>query len=493
MRETNRVIIVGAGPVGLMLAGELALAGIRATVLDRETGVGERAPGVAINAACAEFLDQRGLLDTIREECFVLPGVHFSLMFLDMSEQSAPHEDAYVVPQQTLTEILQRNAIARGATVLRGHAVTGLTATEGAVTVTVRGPGGDHELTADYLIGADGRDSTVRRLAGIGFPGTEDPSCRGVIGEVDLDMSELSMEHFGAYVSPEGGIYTAAPSGPDLMRITTIEYGSDVPPGTEPTEAEFRAAVERVTGVPLRCREVRWVNSFTDATRLAETFTAGRVFLAGDAAHAFFPTNGFGLGIGLGDAVNLGWKLAATLRGDAPDGLLATYQEERYPLAEHRCVVTRAQGELLHPVDKVEPVRAMFRELFEIPGVQRRLIDLVAGVDVSYPWGERPLLGTRLAPYELVRTDERAGKTTVAEVLRDGRGVLLRFGRDTVAPDGWRDRVDVVTADAPAGLDATALLVRPDGHIAWLADGAGETGSLTGALARWFGAPQASC
>jgi 2-polyprenyl-6-methoxyphenol hydroxylase-like FAD-dependent oxidoreductase len=492
------VVIAGAGPVGLMLACELRLAGVPATVLEPLAQRSEKAPGVAINAACSEILDSRGLLDEIREDCFILPAVHFSLIFLNMAKQDGPHEDAYMVPQNRVEELLEDRAITLGVDIRRGHRLVGFTQDRAGVTSTVKGPDGDYSLRGSYLVGCDGGNSTVRNLLGIELTGTEDLDCYGIVGDVDIsdDMTFMSGRHFGAYVSADGGVYTGAPAGPNLLRVMTVEFDRmPLDSSTPVTTDELQASVKRLTGAELGNCQPLWTSRFTNAIRLADRYRDGRVFLAGDAAHTMFPLNGFGLSTGIADAVNLGWKLAAELSGRAQPELLDSYHRERHPIGDAACRAVRAQAEIIYPPERVSPIREVLTNLLQFDDVQRYLIRLVAGLDVRYPFesgssSTHPLLGNRLPHLTLGLAD--GGEATVSEILRSGHGVLLDLSEgsaDVRLVDGWRDRVDVVTAKPTEDISASAVLLRPDGHIAWVRTTEADDQLLREDLRRWFGEP----
>jgi 2-polyprenyl-6-methoxyphenol hydroxylase-like FAD-dependent oxidoreductase len=490
------VVIAGAGPVGLMLACELGRTGLDVTVLDPLERRSERSPGVAINAACVEALDQRGLMEEIREDCFILPAVHFSLIFLDMTKQDDASEDAYMVPQSRVEELLENRAVSLGVDIRRGHGLVGLTQDRTGVTAAVRGPDGDYSLRGAYLVGCDGRHSTVRDLLGVTMTGTESPGCHGIVADVDIsgDPTAMSGKHVGAYISDDGGIYTGAPSGPGLLRVMTVEYDRISSDHDTPVTAdELEASVKRLTGAGLGACRPLWTSRFTDAIKVAERYRTGRVFLAGDAAHTIFPLNGFGLSTGIADAVNLGWKLAADLEGWAPPGLLDTYHRERHPVGAAACRTVRAQAEIVHPPERVGPMRDLLTDLLQFDDVQRYLIRLVSDLAVRYPLAEsssspaHALLGARLPSLTLTLAE---GTATVAEILRSGLGVLLDLSAgaaDLSAAKDWPDRLTVVTAEPTAQIPASAVLVRPDGHVAWVRTGESDDRLLREQLVRWFG------
>ncbi|OLE28478.1 MAG: hypothetical protein AUG49_02295 [Catenulispora sp. 13_1_20CM_3_70_7] len=471
MSDPTPVIIVGAGPTGLLLAGELALGGVRPLVLDRLAAPAPRAPGMAINSATVELLDQRGLLDELLEGTIELPMAHFSNIWLDQSALFGPHTHSRVVPQSRLEQRLAQWAADLGVTVRRGVEVVGLRQDEDSVVLDVRTPDGPQQLTARYVVGADGVRSAVRQLAGIGFPGRDHPFS-GIIGDVRIASADFQVEaHFGAKYSPVGGLFTATPIGPDLWRIVTSEFGvaftGDL--SDEVTLAELNARALRLTGAEL---------------------------VAGDAAHVFFALNGQRLSTAFQDATNLGWKLAATLSGRAPADLLDTYQAERLPAGRFAVENVEAQLALASPPESAAPLRALFGHLLAFEPVNRFLAETAQGLGVRYlpdagPDADdtppHPLLGLRLPPVRLHTAD---GEITLPSLLRAGHGVLLdASGGKADRPDltGWADRVDVIEVETHPELDLTAALLRPDGHVAWLTDDANDLSGLTEAITTWFG------
>jgi 2-polyprenyl-6-methoxyphenol hydroxylase-like FAD-dependent oxidoreductase len=492
----NTVVVAGGGPTGLMLACELGLAGVNAIVIEPRAERSTSSPGMAINSGCVEMFDQRGLMDPIREDALVFPGAHFSLIWLDLAKMDEQHADAFLVPQSWVEQLLEDRAISLGVDIRRGHEAVSLAQDDAGVTVGVHSSARDYQLRCRYLVGCDGGRSTVRSLTGIDFPGTEDPQCHGITGDVELELTEMAPEHFGAYVSGTGGIYAGAPIGPNLLRVVTTEFGGAPPSHDVPVTAEeFYTSIRRLTGVELNGGEPRWLSRFGDAVRQAERYREGRVFLAGDAAHILFPLNGLGLSTAVQDAVNLGWKLAADLNGWAPPGLLDTYQEERHSVGQRVCRDVRAQVALLHPLERMAPLRELIGDLLDVDAVQRYLIETVTGVGARYPFeppersgaGAHPLLGRRLPHVPLMTGD---GESSVAAIQHAGRGVLLDLsgGTATMADvSGWKDRIEVVAAEPTPEIAATALLLRPDGHVAWVGTTSGDDEGLRAALARWFG------
>lgn len=497
VRDTD-VIVVGAGPTGLTLAAELRLGGARVTVVERLAAPTGQSRGLGFTARAMEAFDQRGLLPRFGrgETPDISPVGHFGGVRFDYTVLPGAHFGARGIPQSLTESVLETWATGLGAVVHRGWEFTRLT--EGAgpddswVEITVRTPEGSRRLRAAYLVGADGGQSPVRVAAGIDFPGT--PASR-VMYLADVVGSSLRPRPLGERL--EHGMVMAAPLGEGVDRIIVCPDGEPPREDAAPvTFAEVADAWLGLTGEDIAGAATQWVSSFTDATRQASTYRRGRVLLAGDAAHIHLPAGGQGMSTGILDAVNLGWKLAAACRGTAPRTLLDTYHDERHPVGARLLVNTRAQGTLFLGGRESDPLRALFAELIEYDDVKRHLAGIVSGLDIRYDLdGDHPLLGRRVASQVLVGP---AGETSTSRLLHSGRGVLLDLAddptvRSAVAP--WRDRVSVTTA-TPKPLDdrddelsgLSALLVRPDGYVAWVSAAPGGDG-LSAALHRWFGPP----
>jgi bifunctional hydroxylase/dehydrase len=507
------VIIIGAGPVGLMLAGELRLGGASVIVverLDRPTG---QSRGLGFNARAVEVFDQRGLLPRFGDVAISQLG-HFGGVRFDYGVLPGAHFGARGIPQFRTESVLEGWAAETGADIRRGWEFTGLEETDSAVLVNARTAGRGRSLRARFLVGCDGGHSAVRRAAGFDFPGT--PPTRGMY-LADVAGRGIRPRFLGERVP--GGMVMAAPLGQDVDRIIVVEDGAPPPSGDAPTGfAEVADAWQRLTGEDIHDADARWVGRFTDATRQVTRYRKGRVLLAGDAAHVHLPAGGQGLSTGVQDAVNLGWKLAAEVTGRAPDGLLDTYHDERHPVGARLLMNTRAQGMLFVGPPELDPVRSLFADLVGYDAVKRHLAGTVSAIDICYetapPAGASPLLGRRL-PVHALRTP--AGDTTTAELLRPARGVLLDLADDAGLRDdaaGWAGRVATVTAslDATASGSASgpasgpssgpvadlaglgAVLVRPDGYVAWARPAGGDGAAadftpVTTALSRWFGEP----
>jgi 2-polyprenyl-6-methoxyphenol hydroxylase-like FAD-dependent oxidoreductase len=478
------VIVVGAGPTGLMLAGELRLNGVSVTVLDKLTDPMRQSRALGFSARTVEEFAQRGLIDRFGEVS-TIPVGHFGGVPLDYRVIEGGSFGARGIPQARTETVLGDWAVGLGAEIRRGSEVTALETDHDTVRVLVQGAAGPEQLTARYVVGCDGARSTVRTLAGIDFPGTA-PTLE--LRFADVSGVRLRPRFSGEHVS--GGMVMVMPLGPDSSRIIYYDRAQPLRTSTDPiTFEEVREAFQRLSGEDLSGARPLWVSSTTDVSRQAATYRKGRVLLAGDAAHIHLPIGAQGMSAGVQDAVNLGWKLALDIQGRAPEGLLDTYHSERHPVGARILTNTLAQRTLYLGGEEVAPLREVFAEL--VTGhepVRRHLAGMVTGLDIRHDVGdgEHPLLGRRLPEREVVIDGE---KTSSLTLLHAGRPVLLDLGGRglAAAAAGWRDRVEVLAAefDCPAGADG--ILVRPDGYVAWAAPAGAGPGGLTTALERWFG------
>lgn len=472
------VIVVGAGPTGLLLAGELCLGGARATVLEQLPAPSTASRASALHARTLEILDQRGLLEALGTVPCDRAG-HFGGIRLDFEGHDSRFRGPWKVPQTRTERLLGDWAAGLGAVISRGHELVAMRQTERGVEAEALGPGGRVLIRAAYLVGCDGERSTVRRLAGIGFPGAD--ATRELLA-ADVGGIDVPDRRFERH---ERGLAVANRRPDGITRVMVHEFGrAAAARGKGPEFAEVAEVWERVTGEAISAGEPVWVHAFRNARRLAARYRSGRVLLAGDAAHAQLPVGGQALNLGLQDAANLGWKLAAQIRGWAPDGLLDSYHEERHDVGRRVLADIEAQATLLLGGPEVEPLRTVVTELLGHEEVVEHLVRKISGLDIRYPSAsDDPLVGRRLPHWELTTGD---GRYSVPELLRDGRGVLLDAAADPAAgaPAGWAGRVRTVRAATPPG---RAVLIRPDGYVAWADDGRTP---LRDALHHWFGAPE---
>jgi bifunctional hydroxylase/dehydrase len=487
-----------------MLAGELRLGGATVIVAERLAEPTGQSRGLGFTARAMEVFDQRGLLPRFGDVS-TSPLGHFGGIQFDYSVLDGAHFGARGIEQSQTEAVLEGWAAELGADIRRGTDFVSVAdgAADGAgdgVEVTVRTPAGEQRLRAAYLVGCDGGHSAVRKAAGFDFPGT---AATRTMYLADVTGCDLRPRFLGERLP--GGMVMAAPLRPGVDRIIVCPHGT---PAREdswtPSFAEVADAWQRITGEDIHRGGADWVSSFTDATRQVSEYRRGRVLLAGDAAHIHLPAGGQGLSVGVQDAVNLGWKLAAVVQGWAPAGLLDTYHGERHPVGARLLMNTRAQGLVFLGGAEVDPLRELFTGLIEYDDVKRHLAGIVSGLDIRYDVGpgDHPLLGRRIPPHPLRAA---AGRTSTTELLHAGQGVLLDLVPGLPIPGsgdpglgelaaGWKDRVVVTSAgpDGPLGsgrpdpfAGAAAVLVRPDGCVAATAPGS----DLTTALRRWFGSP----
>lgn len=472
------VIIAGCGPTGAMLAAELRLHDVRVLVVEKESGPSPAVRIVGLHIRSLELMAMRGLLDRLLPHGRRRPAAGFFAAIPKPAPQGLDSAYAYLlgIPQPVVNRLLEEHAVALGAHVRRGVAVAGFEQDDDGVTVELSD---GERVRGRHLVGCDGARSTVRKLLGVGFPG--EPSRNDTLmGEMEVTASPEEIAATVAEVSRSVQRFWLRPFGAGVYSVVVpaAEVGDRAQP---PTLEEFRRELRAVAGTDFGVHSPRWLSRFGDATRLVDRYRVGRVLLAGDAAHIHPPLGGQGLNLGVQDAVNLGWKLAAQVRGWAPDGLLDTYQAERRPVASDVLDNTRAQTELSSAEPGARAVRKLLTELMDFEEVNRHLIEKITATAVRYDFGQRPdgpdLLGRRLR-------DIPVKQGNLYGLLRLGRGLLLdRTGRLTAG--GWADRVDLLT-DPTAELDVPAALMRPDGHVAWIGD---DQRDLDVHLSRWFGGP----
>ena len=469
------VVIAGCGPTGAVLAAELRLHDVRVLVLEKETEPVSFVRIVGLHIRSLELMAMRGLLDRLLPHGRRRPAAGFFAAIDKPVPKGLDSAYAYLlgIPQPVIERLLQEHAIERGAQVRRGHAVAGLEQDDEGVTVELAG---GERLRSRYLVGCDGAHSTVRGLLGVGFPG-EPSRNETLMGEMEVGVPQEEIAARVSEIRERQRRFWLRPFGERVYSVVVPAAGvSDR--AEPPTLEDFKQRLRAIAGTDFGVHSPRWLSRFGDATRLAERYRVGRVPLAGDAAHIHPPTGGQGLNLGIQDAFNLGWKLAAQVRGWAPETLLDTYQAERRPVAEDVLDNTRAQMELLATEPGPRAVRRLLTELMDFDEVNRHLIEKITAIGIRYDFGAGPdLLGRRLRDLDVEQGH-------LYGLLHHGRGLLLdRTERLTAG--GWSDRVDHL-ADPTAELDVPCVLVRPDGHVAWIGD---DQRDLDDHLARWFGKP----
>jgi 2-polyprenyl-6-methoxyphenol hydroxylase-like FAD-dependent oxidoreductase len=513
------VIVVGGGPTGLMLASELRLHGMHAVVLEKEA---ERSPVVrslGLHARSIEVMDQRGLLERFLAlgQQYRVGGFFAGLGTSWPDRLDTAHSYVLSIPQPTTERLLTEHARELGVEIRRGCELVGLSQDDDGVTaeLTERSASGTSigtersasgtsigtersasgtsigtersasgtsigtdgkRLRSRYLVGCDGGRSTVRKLLGVGFPG-EPSRVETLLGEMELTASPETLGAVMAEVRKTQPRFGAMPLGGGVYRVVVPAAGVAEDRSVPPTIDEVKRQLWVTAGTDFGVHSPRWLSRFGDATRLAERYRVGRVLLAGDAAHIHPPTGGQGLNLGIQDAFNLGWKLAAEVNGWAPEALLDSYHTERHPVAAAVLDHTRAQMQLMSLEPGAQAVRRLMSELIDFEEVNRHLIEKITAIGVRYDLGEgHHLLGKRMRDIGLKR-----GR--LYGLMHGGRGLLLdQTGRLSVA--GWAERVDHVV-DVSEELEVPAVLLRPDGHVAWVGE---DQADLLSQLPRWFGA-----
>jgi 2-polyprenyl-6-methoxyphenol hydroxylase-like FAD-dependent oxidoreductase len=480
----HTVVIAGGGPTGLMLAGELTLAGVDVAIVERRANqelAGSRAGG--LHARTIEMLDQRGIADRFLSQGQVAQVAGFAWIPLDISDFPTRHPYGLALWQNQIERILADWVGEMAVKIYRGREVTGFAQDETGVDVALSD---GLSLRADYLVGCDGGRSLIRKAAGIDFPGW-DPTISHLIAEV-----ELAEEPEWGLRRDARGIHSLSKVEDGRVRIMVTER--DHGRSGEPTLRDLSEALIAYYRTDYGIHSPTSISRFSDMTRQATSYRTGRILLAGDSAHVHYPVGGQGLQIGVQDAVNLGWKLAQVVKGTSPVSLLDTYHAERHPVAARVLRTTMAQVALLRPDDRTDALRDAMSELLAMDEPRKRLAAMMAGLDTHYDLGEgHPLLGRRMPDLDLVAAN---GPLRVFTLLHDARPVLLNLGE----PGGfdftpWADRVKLIDATYTSNWELpvlgdvaapAAVLIRPDGYVAWV--GVGTDTGLRDALTTWFGA-----
>jgi 2-polyprenyl-6-methoxyphenol hydroxylase-like FAD-dependent oxidoreductase len=485
----HAVIIAGGGPAGMMLGAELALAKVDVAIVERRADhmlVGSRAGG--FHSRTIEVLDQRGVADRFLAEGQVAQAATFGTTVLDMSDFPTRHPYSLGIWQNKIERIMAAWIAELPLHIYYGCEVTGL-AQDGS-GVDIRLAEGE-PLRARYLVGCDGGRSLIRKEAGIDFPGLA-PTRSNLIAEVEVTEEPPKGVHHDAI-----GVHGLQRlEDGETVRVVVTEQ--EVGPDSEPTLRDLSEALITVFGSDFGVHSPTWISRFTDMTRQAATYRAGQVLLAGDAAHVHYPAGGQGLSLGVQDAVNLGWKLAQVVEQTSPESLLDTYHAERHPVAARALDHTLAQAALQRRDDRMRPLVDVVSKLSAMDEPRRLLAGLVSGLDIHYDLGEgHPLLGRRMPDLDLIAAD---GPLRVFELLHEARPLLLNLGRPgDLDISGWTERVQLIDAGYEGEwelpvlgvVDAlTAVLIRPDGYVAWVGEGAQH--GLPDALATWFGPPTAA-
>ncbi|MFD1944317.1 FAD-dependent monooxygenase [Paradevosia shaoguanensis] len=481
--DDRAVVIAGGGPTGLMLAGELALAGVDVVIVERRESqelVGSRALG--LHARTIEVLDQRGIAERFLAEGYTAQVAGFAGVKLDIGDFPTRHPYGLALVQKHTERILADWVEALGVPLLRGRVVTGFAQDEVGVEVALDD---GRVLRAQYLVGCDGGRSVVRKAAGIAFAGW-DPTISHLIAQVE--MAEEPQWGFHHDTTGRHAISRLTADGPVGVMLTEPDVGEK----GEPTLDDLRTGLIRVYGTDFGVHSPTSISRFTDMSRQAERYREGRVLLAGDAAHIHYPVGGHGLNLGVQDAVNLGWKLAQVVKGVSPAELLDSYHAERYPVAARVLMETMASVAVSRTDERSRALRELVAEMLGLEQARKYMAGRMSELDIRYDFGEgHPLLGRRMPDIEVMTAE---GPLRVFTLLHRARPVLLDLGGlDGFDATPWAERVQVVAARYEGDWELPVIgavaapgsvLVRPDGHVAWTGR---DPAGLNEALTRWFG------
>lgn len=483
----HQVIVAGAGPTGMMLAAELQLAGTDVAIIERRpTAEFSRSGALGLHARTIEVLDMRGIAHRFLAEGKTAQVAGLGATRLDISDFPTRHPYGLALMQKHTERILAGWIDELGVRVYRGREIVGFTQDDAGAEVAIA----DGEAARGmYLVACDGGRSLIRKLAGIGCPGS-DPTISHLLAEVEFTTTP---PRYGMFEDALGK-HALSPLEDGVTKGVMVTERALGESGEVPLEV-LRGAMIAVWGTDFGAHNPKWVSRFTDAARQAESYRKGRVLIAGDAAHIHYPAGGQGMNTGMQDAVNLGWKLAQVVNGTSPDALLDTYHDERHPVAARVLRYTLASVALARTDDRSKALASVIAELLTVDGARKLVAGMMSELDIAYDLGAgHPLLGRRIPDLKIGTGD---GPTRVYELMRDASALLVNFGAPgSVDISAWGDRVRLVDASYDGAWELpviglvpspAAVLVRPDGHVAWVGDG--TDAGLADATTKWFGAP----